>query len=197
MSRHLLATLGQGEHTLLSVSSPEGPWWILAVASPEALLSDLDKLLRETWFEAAGHQSDFTIKGVHFEDSPLSGWMASSRSADVEIESVLPTGTVLTYRYDFTNTTHLHGKALGLVNGGNDHLTILARNDDVAWPCRACDNEANAVCSACGAFSCGCTDACPACGASLDQVAIPVINSPRMGIGGFRGPGEVPSGEEA
>lgn len=188
MTRHLVACLGAGEHRVIRVEAKGGPWWLTIAASPKSSLDEIDRLLRNTWLECCGHLSAFSIAGTTYEDSPEPrGWGTPARSMGAKVGKVLSAGTTFSYAYDFGSTTRLEGKVVGMVDGGKTKLSILARNQAIDWPCDACGEPAVTVCSCCKQLSCGCTDLCDDCGESLEEMGLPAVNSPRMGICGYTG----------
>lgn len=201
MTRHLKTCLGPGDHLLLAISAPGGPWWMDVVVAPQATLAGLDRLLRQTWLECCGHLSAFQVGDQSFEGVQDDGWddwggRRRPRSMDVKVATALRSADRFTYEYDFGSTTRLVGRVVGRVGGGRDHVVIVARNEPPSWACSACGEPADVICACCGALSCGCaavTDEdddygeCAECGQSLEEMGLPVVNSPRMGVCGYTG----------
>lgn len=152
-------------------------YWLLIGVRPDAQLSHLDKLLRETWLECCGHLSAFYLPGSQ------------------EIPKRTPVGKVfevtknLHYEYDFGDTT-----ALTLSDSGSTpallgrRVQILARNQAPVWPCNVCGNPARLVCVECRwegkGFCCDAHAEDHECG---EDMLLPVVNSPRMGVCGYSG----------
>ena len=66
----------------------------------------------------------------------------------------------------------------------NEKIRILARNDMPDVVCAECPKPAIHFCAECYNFYCGaCLDGHD-CG---DEMALPVVNSPRMGVCGYYG----------
>ena len=100
-------------------------------------------------------------------------------------------GIKLDYEYDFGSTTALAGKALGTREGclGRAAVRLLARNDALDWRCASCSRPAAIVCPFCidegdCLFCKTHADEHPC---SAEEVYLPVVNSPRMGVCGYVG----------
>jgi len=188
MSTHLASCRGPGKHLLLSVSSPRGPWWMYVAVSPAAKLADLDRVLRDAWLECCGHLSAFEIGGTTYQSQVFDDDRGpQARSMATAVSKVLAPGSKFAYEYDFGSTTRLTGRVARTIDGGTAWVSIVVRNEPIPWPCDACGDEADTICSLCGTLSCGCTDSCPECHEDLEDMGLPVVNSPRMGVCGYCG----------
>lgn len=190
MGKHLAGCVGAGPALHVAVDVGPGTWWMHLALGPSASLRDLDHFLRATWLECCGHPSVFEIGGTRFESGPGDGdmyWGPKPRSMATKAASVMRPGTTFTYEYDYGSTTALRGRVLGGVEAGRTRVTLLARNEAIAWPCEHCGGEATRVCPYCFAMACGSCDAPCTCGDSFDETAMPVVNSPRMGVCGYTG----------
>jgi hypothetical protein len=161
--------------------------------SPNVSLRVLDRFLRDIWLECCGHMSAFTIAKVRYEpDAHDYGWGAPSKAMSARVGSVLASAVTFSYEYDFGTTTEFEGRVVGTIDGGSDAITLLARNEAIPWTCRTCEAEATLVCAVCGALACddcGPIDGrCKDCGEHWEEVGLPVVNSPRMGLCGYTGP---------
>lgn len=192
MARHIAACRGEGRHLHLRFADASSPlrWLHLAVA-PTATLRDVDQFLRATWLECCGHLSAFTSSHVRYDELPdLDGWGPPSGSMDARMNSVLSEGVKFTHEYDFGSTTRLAGQMIGLVRGGRNKVEVLARNDAIRWTCN-CERPAMALCMHCGALVCDAcmleNPECSACDSIWEECALPVVNSPRMGVCGYDG----------
>ena len=103
-------------------------------------------------------------------------------------------GTRLEYEYDFGSTTALIGELVGnrLGSIGRASVRLLARNEPLAWPCGECKAPATAICPYCidtgdGLFCDAHADSHEHAG---EEVYLPVVNSPRMGVCGYTGAGD-------
>jgi hypothetical protein len=134
--------------------------------------------------------SAFEMGGERFEPSATNyGWGPPVHDMSSEIGKVLPVGSRFTYDYDFGSTTQLSGQSVGLVAGGRSKLSVLARNETITWGCDGCNGDASAICAICGTLSCECTETCTECGEAWEEMGLPVVNSPRMGVCGYTGSG--------
>ncbi len=100
-------------------------------------------------------------------------------------------GIVFSYEYDFGSTTVLTGRVLGMRQGrlGRASVRLLARNDPLHWRCSDCSRPAVIVCPLCTYEG-----DCLFCEAHAQEhpcaeedVYLPVVNSPRMGVCGYVG----------
>ena len=154
-------------------------YWLYLEARANATLEQLDSLLRRTWLECCGHLSAFRTG-------------ASELSMGAKIGSALPRkGARFSYEYDFGSTTELMGQVIGRRDGflGRAPVRILARNDPLDWRCAKCSHPAVIVCPFCIH-----EDDCLFCEAHAqdhpcadEEVYLPVVNSPRMGVCGYTG----------
>ena len=174
-------------------------YWMHIEAPANATLEDLDDFLREIWVECCGHLSAFTIDKVRYEQDTggvdamwpaIFGRGAPTKKMNHRLESVLRTGLKFSYEYDFGTTTHLMLRVLserdGVVNGKS--IRILARNVPPAKACEVCGKPATQVCTQCIYEDEGwvCDKCAPKheCG---EDMLLPVVNSPRVGMCGYTG----------
>ena len=176
----------------LVVAGSDAPmYWMHLEVPAEATLTALDDFLRETWVECCGHLSAFRIAGVSYVSYDDRDWgLDDQRMRGVKLGQVLGPGQAGTYEYDFGTTTELSLRVVGEREGpiGRKAITVLARNEPPAIPCEACGQPATEVCSACvwsgGGWLC---DACAKTHACGDEMLLPVVNSPRVGMCGYAG----------
>ncbi|MDP2313165.1 MAG: hypothetical protein Q8P41_09695 [Pseudomonadota bacterium] len=193
MGTHLAACIGAGPGLLVAVDVGPGTWWMHFALAPTATLLDLDKTLRALWLECCGHMSAFEIAGTRFESSTEGwqdfGWGPKPRSMAAKVGSVLQPGAGFGYEYDFGSTTALRGRVLGTIAPGRAKVTLLARNAPIVWPCdgEACTAAATRVCPYCSAMACPTCDAPCDCLDDFAADALPVVNSPRMGVCAYTG----------
>ena len=185
MGRHIRKCLegmsgGTRSRVLLLRAVPAGApmFWLDIAARPEAKLKDLDSLLRRVWLECCGHLSEFY----------------GSRGDEVSIhgridEFLGSTGSRLGYVYDFGSSTelvlsHTGGVEAAAVKG----VRVVARNEAPSWPCDECGQPARMICAECanegGGFCCETHAVEHPCG---EDMLLPVVNSPRMGVCGYTG----------
>ena len=187
MTRHVAqcapehdASGGQETIVQLRIDADGDPrYWLYVEARASASLQQLDSLIRRTWLECCGHLSAF--------------WAGRSELAmGTEMGSAFPRKRVtFSYEYDFGSTTALKGHVVGTRNGclGRAAVRLLARNDPFDWRCANCSRPAVIVCPFCIP-----EDDCLFCEAHAqehpcaeEEVYLPVVNSPRMGVCGYVG----------
>jgi len=194
MFRHVSSCRGDGRHLQIAVAAKYDPcWWLQLAVSPRLSLRVLDRFLRDIWLECCGHMSAFTIGGVRYEpDAHDYGWGEPVKAMSAGVGQVLGAGTTFGYEYDFGTTTELEGRVVGTIDGGGDAIAVLARNEPIPWTCEGCEAPATLVCAVCGTVACddcGPIDGhCKDCGEYWEEVGLPVVNSPRMGLCGYTGP---------
>ena len=153
-------------------------YWLDILVKPEAGLAAVDKLLRRVWLECCGHLSEF--------------YDSSSRTVGMNQrvgEVFDSTSDRLGYEYDFGSSTELVLRLAGAISGRLGRSVHLgARNEPPIWPCALCGRPATEICTECmyeGKGFC-CREHAPdhACD---EEMLLPVVNSPRMGVCGYMG----------
>lgn len=156
---------------------PGSPYWLDVAAPFDSKLDQLDGLLRRVWLECCGHMSDF-FAGRHNE-VPAS-WRMTQAFGTV--------GDTLGYQYDFGSTTELTVRFAGVGHAASRKPAVVARNEAPVWPCEDCGEPAATICSECawngGGFCCAKHGEDHGCG---EEMLLPVVNSPRMGVCGYTG----------
>lgn len=155
-------------------------YWLLLETKADATLEQLDALLRRVWLECCGHMSAFYVdRRTELSKRSKLGVALASK------------GLKFRYEYDFGSTTALAGQVLATRQGsaGRSAVRLLARNEALTWPCAECDAAATAVCPFClddgGGFFCAAhAEEHPH---AEEEVYLPVVNSPRMGVCGYAG----------
>jgi hypothetical protein len=197
MTRHLnrcsqpkaLVAAGKRQTTPAFHLVVEGRWakayWIHLAAPVKAPLSKLDDFLRHIWLECCGHMSAFEIEGIRYFCSPME---KEERGMETPLSQVVNAGTKFFYEYDFGSTTELGLKVVGFWNQGTPKgaVQLLARNDPPEVICAQCETHlATQVCIACeDAWLCESCAAAHDCG---EEMFLPVVNSPRVGVCGYTG----------
>ena len=179
-------------HLVVEGRDLPGYWMHLEVPT-RATLEDLDDFLRDTWVECCGHLSAFTIEGVSYSasggGSGLFGEM-EDEDMDVTLEKILSPGMKFYYEYDFGTTTELALKVIAVGEGEvkGKSIKILARNEPPPITCEVCGKPATQVCTECIWSGEGwlCDDCAEEheCG---EDMLLPVVNSPRVGMCGYAG----------
>jgi Plasmid pRiA4b ORF-3-like protein len=172
-----------------------GPaYWMHLEAPDDATLKDLDQFLRDIWLECCGHLSAFTIAGTRYDvdASTAREWGdLDTRSMNVPLAEVLGPGIKCDYEYDFGTTTELTLKVVAERKGQarGKAVQVLARNDPPPIMCNVCGKPATQVCANCIWSGEGwlCDECAPdhPCG---EEMMLPVVNSPRVGMCGYTGP---------
>lgn len=155
-------------------------YWLYLEGREIAHLEELDDLLRRVWLECCGHMSAFRRGRAELSQRSLLG-------------SLRRKGIAFEYEYDFGSTTALVGKVLGRRQGsrGRSAIRVLARNTALKLTCASCDAPASLVCPFCiGSDPClFCKTHAPQhpCAEEDEDVFLPTVNSPRMGVCGYTG----------
>ena len=185
---HLLVT-GEGWYVTGKV------YFLHLLVGGEASFSDLDDFLRAIWLECCGHLSSFHVKGRRYDFD----WMAVEGFIGEDMEQpvgeVFHTGQILRYEYDFGSTTRLEIKVLGKYPLHSiDNIVLMSRNEALHIKCESCGKkpavnlcsihyggEPQIFCAACGKKH---AKTCPDFD---DYSALPIVNSPRMGVCAYMG----------
>jgi len=172
----------------LKISSSKYYWLYLEMKAASKL-SDLDQFLRDIWLECCGHLSSFTIDGVEYQDMTYHdddfSFGEKPKSMEVKLNTVLDIGDKFEYEYDFGTTTYLEGNVLAAREGElKENVRILARNNPYTFECDECGGQATDICIECDTLFCEKCLEQHECG---EEMALPVVNSPRMGLCGYTG----------
>ena len=167
-------------------------YW-LHLAIPKSLpLTKLDNFLRGTWLECCGHLSAFTIAGNRYAASPMRdpAFGIRENSMKAPIGTVLREGTKFSHEYDYGSTTLLSLEVAGLLHldDKSKDIQLLARNMAPEIPCDNCGVVATFVCTQCewegGGWFCDKCGTKHKCG---EEMLLPAVNSPRVGVCGYTG----------
>lgn len=108
----------------------------------------------------------------------------------VKLGTVLAVGDTCLHDYDFGTTTHLTLRVVAEREGqiGRRPVTVLARNEPPDVRCDQCGQVATQVCGQCvyanARWLC---DACAATHPCGEDMLLPMVNSPRVGMCGYTG----------
>jgi len=162
-----------------------------------AKLQDLDGFLRGIWLECCGHLSAFTIEGKRYVSEVAENFLfdfgLEEQDMSVRIGDVLRTGISFDHEYDFGTTTELALRVVSERKGEpvNKPIQIMARNDPPLITCCVCGKIATKVCTQCiydgEGWLCNKCARGHKCG---EEMLLPVVNSPRVGMCGYTGGGE-------
>jgi len=201
MTRHLTAcSQPQASGVAPAGKQPPGPsfhlvvegrdakaYWMHLAVPVTAPLSKLDDFLRGIWLECCGHMSAFEIDGNRYASARTDGEM----STRVPLRQVLDVGTKFFYEYDFGSTTELALKVVALREQGTpkNAVQLLARNEAPEVICQECGAQpATLICTECAwngeGWLCGACAAEHECG---EEMSLPVVNSPRVGVCAYTG----------
>lgn len=192
------------------------PYFLYLWADGEATIEDIDNFLRDIWLECCGHLSSFTNKSFKssrggmwdfFEAENLletgkikeyeklmedtKGEIPKSR----KIKNALSRDMKIEYEYDFGSTTELLITVVEAYPVAADkNIVLLSRNEPPEILCETCGTEpAVKICTVCindkeSAFCNKCAKKhAKTCEDFADYAAMPVVNSPRMGVCAYEG----------
>lgn len=115
------------------------------------------------------------------------------RDMNVTLGKVLRPKLQFDHEYDFGTTTELILKVASKVEAplADDAIFVMARNDPPDIRCAECDKPATEICTQCmyDEHACFCDD-CARKHECEEEMFLPVVNSPRMGVCGYCGPGD-------
>lgn len=198
MSRHLLScdkrkTIVEAKqgtrdryYHLTVQGSPE--YWMHLKVLQAAELDDLDTFLRAVWVECCSHLSAFTIGDAFYSSYPDGEY--KEKGMDITLSEVMEVGTEFSYDYDFGSTTRLSLKVVGEIEEvpKGDVVQIMARNEAPLYSCSVCGAEATEICTQCIYDDEG--SLCEKCAQEHEcgeEMLLPVVNSPRIGVCGYTG----------
>jgi len=176
-------------------------YWLHLEAPADATLRILDSFLRDIWLECCGHLSAFTIENARYELdtggvdamwTEIFGTREQPQSMNVRLEAVLRPDLKFYHEYDFGTTTALALKVVSEEMRPFESKTVrlLARNLPPPILCAKCGQPATQVCVECMYTEKGWL--CEAHGEKHphQDMFLPVVNSPRVGMCGYTGPFE-------
>lgn len=163
-------------------------YWLHLEVPADARLEVLDSFLRQIWLECCGHMSAFTIEGKTYSVAPMADF--DDENMKIRLDEVLIPGMKFFHEYDFGTTTHLTLKLISQeqkqIKGKS--VRVLARNEPPAIPCVSCGKMATQLCSECHWSGEGwLCDECAAEHKCDEDMFLPVVNSPRVGMCGYTG----------
>lgn len=168
----------QAEIFLLKAGS--NPFWIYFEIDALSTLEDIDNFLRDIWLECCGHLSAFEIGGTRYVSDPDP--MFEDLDMDVRLVNVIEPGFIMFHEYDFGSTTRLELKCISKREGMHKKkIELIARNNLPDFRCD-CGKPAKEIfwdrllCESCAKEQ-----------ESDEEMSLPVVNSPRMGVCGYEG----------
>ena len=192
------------------------PYFLSLWIDGEALVEDLDHFLKGIWLECCGHMSAFTDPKKQRDRHGMFDMMDAyelldqGKTAEYErmmednigqvpmsrkIGKALSKAMVLDYEYDFGSTTALTVTVMDAYPVASDKkIALLSRNEPLKIMCSDCGKlPAVELCTVCmydeeAVFCEKCAKKhSKKCEEFADYAAMPVVNSPRMGVCGYEG----------
>ncbi|MBS3907145.1 MAG: hypothetical protein KGZ49_08940 [Syntrophaceae bacterium] len=163
-------------------------YWMHLSVPAKTTLEGLDGFLRDIWLECCGHLSAFTIEGTRYSISPMREY--DERGMKVALGDVLGPGMKFYHEYDFGTTTELTLRVASELEGEAKSMSVqlLARNDPPSIACESCGKIAAQVCAECIWSGKGwLCDECARKHECSEEMLLPVVNSPRVGMCGYTG----------
>ncbi len=139
-------------------------------------------------------QSQFRLMAPFLQAGLIADAEDAELDMNVELGKVLKVGQKFLYEYDFGSTTELALKVVaereGVVKEDEDadDIQVMARNNPPVIPCRACGKPATQV--AAGYYDAEDGALCDKCAKKSEygeDMLLPVVNSPRVGVCGYTG----------
>jgi len=163
-------------------------YWMHLEVPANAKLEVLDRFLRDIWLECCGHMSMFSIQDQRYSVAPMADF--DDKSMNIRLDAVLNPGMKFFHEYDFGSTTHLTLKVVSQEKKQikSRDIVILARNEPPSYPCMSCGKTAAHICTECMCAGDGCLrDKCVDGHECGDEMLLPIVNSPRVGVCGYTG----------
>ena len=163
-------------------------YWLYIDMPSNSTIKVLDNFLRSIWLECCGHASSFNVGEQTYSTIPDREY--GDRSMNIKLDSVVGIGTSLRYEYDFGSTTTLKVKITSefYANKRKNKVKLLARNIQPEITCSSCKNLASYVCSQCIYDGTGWVcDECADKHECGEEMLLPVVNSPRVGVCAYEG----------
>jgi hypothetical protein len=161
-------------------------YWLHLEVSTQTTLEKLDSFLRDIWLECCGHLSAFRIGPTAYMSQP---YEPDDKSMNIAVGNILSPKMEFYHEYDFGTTTELKLKVISEIEGlTREPIHLLARNEPPVIKCSLCGKTATQVC-----VECICADKgwlCEACAEKHEcgeEMLLPVVNSPRVGMCGYTG----------
>ena len=165
-----------------------GPFWVYFDVDDSSTLVNVDQFLRDLWLECCGHLSAFTIGPIMYM-SHTEFLDSGEKSMNVALKRVIRPGVKFRHEYDFGTTTELDMECISERRGkAGSEIEIVAQNDMLEFPCDECGKPATEICTEClwegEGFLC---DSCVEDHECDEEMLLPVVNSPRMGMCAYEG----------
>lgn len=192
------------------------PYFLQLWVDGNCTMQDVDVFLRQIWLECCGHMSSFRNPTLRSNSTGMwdffeaENLLAKGKTKDYEklmeesngeipksrkAKDALYKGLKLEYEYDFGSTTALQiTVSVEYPVQADQKIVLLSRNEPLEILCEICSvKPAVKICSVCiydgeSTFCKGCAKKhAKTCPDFNDYAAMPVVNSPRMGVCGYEG----------
>jgi hypothetical protein len=173
-------------------------FWLHLEIRGSSTLKELDYYLRRIWLECCDHLSDFYI----------GSWQGRKLAKSRTISQSLRKGDQILHIYDYGSSSETLVKAVSVREGKptTPHpIVLMARNKMPDYRCVECEQPAVWWCWECYAETGEMLCFCEACGRTHEheyygsgdeefapEWAMPLVNSPRVGLCGYTGPADPP-----
>jgi len=192
ISKHLLACEERkkankdGDKDIFLIRASAGPFFVYFEINADYTLEKIDDFLRDLWLDCCGHLSAFTINGTRY-NSDCEDLEPDEKTMNYKLSTLLSVNLTFSHEYDFGTTTYLNLKVIEKRKGKNSKVEAIARNNLPDFKCK-CGKMAKEICSQCVGEETGllCSECAKKheCG---EDMMLPVVNSPRMGMCGYTG----------
>ncbi|MDR0835212.1 MAG: hypothetical protein LBN11_01350, partial [Tannerella sp.] len=194
----------------------KSPYFLSLWVNSEAKMKDVDQFLRDIWLECCGHLSAFRNPQARRSGGGMWGLFEAEElleqgkmkeyeklmektSGEIpmsqKVKNVFHTDLKLEYEYDFGSTTALLLTVVAAFPIKADKkIVLLSRNEPAEWLCDLCKtapatqicavhiwDEDSMFCDKCAKKH------AKVCEDFADYAAMPVVNSPRMGVCAYEG----------
>jgi len=190
MSKHLLACgkkiNKEGGKDIFLIRASAGPFFVYFEINIDDTLKKIDGFLRSLWLECCGHLSAFTINNIRYY-SNCKDSEPNEKTMNSKLSQLLSVNLNFFHEYDFGTTTHLNLKVIEKRKGSLSNIELIARNNLPEFKC-GCGKVAKEICSQCAEEETWLL--CSGCAKNHeceDEMLLPVINSPRMGMCAYTG----------
>ncbi len=166
-----------------------GDFWLHLEMNGKATLDDLDNYLRYIWLECCSHMSQFST----------GGWGTREIPKEAKANEVFDIGLELVHIYDFGTSSETLIKVMNINEGKpltKHPIYLMARNNLPEEKCMECSKVATWFCMECVYEE---DESGMLCNKHAESHphndyggAIPLVNSPRLGMCGYEGPAEPP-----
>ena len=166
-----------------------GEFWLDLEMRGSATLKDLDTYLRAIWLECCGHLSRFSV----------GGWQSPEIAKRRQAGEIFQPGVELLHIYDFGTSSMTRIRVVETRGGKpttSHPIALMARNRTPESLCIQCKQPASWLCMEClieeGVWGALCDDHVESHPHNNYGEPVALVNSPRLGMCGYRGPARPP-----